>query len=271
MENSEVLRKIQMCQLDILKTIDKVCRQNNIKYWLAYGSFLGAVREKGFIPWDDDLDIHMTMKDFKKFEKCCKEVFGDDYFLQTPKSEPSTKWIYYKVRKNNTLMLEPSLEQEKNNFYNGIWVDVFPLINLGKTKRLGEAQIKQLKKLQRLRWWHLVPGDNTAGIKRRVFEKLLCFYEKILWGVVMLCGSKASDYYLAIENEFYDNKTEEDIKRAMFKKEIFGKNQRYVFEDGFFNGVSDYDAYLTQIYGKDYMTPRRYGEHLPDYSNVIVD
>ena len=119
------LRQIQLCQLDILKEIVRICSKNGIEYCPAYGTMLGAVRHEGFIPWDDDLDIYMTMEGFRKFRACCKSELASDYFLQTPKTEPTMGWIYYKMRKNGTQMLQPWQSTGNKNSHYGIWVDIF--------------------------------------------------------------------------------------------------------------------------------------------------
>ena len=76
-------RDLQLCELKIMKEIDRICKKNGIIYYLAYGTLLGAVRHKGFIPWDDDVDLFMDLKSYRKFCKVCKKDLGSDYFLQT--------------------------------------------------------------------------------------------------------------------------------------------------------------------------------------------
>ena len=77
------LRRMQLHILEMLKYIDKVCRENNIKYWLSAGSCLGAVRHGGFIPWDDDVDIEMERKDYIKFYKILNSEQNDRYILHS--------------------------------------------------------------------------------------------------------------------------------------------------------------------------------------------
>lgn len=77
-------RVVQMLELDILKDIDRVCRKHNLRYWLDYGTLLGAVRHKGFIPWDDDVDISMPYEDFLKFKEIAPQELGEDYVYTYP-------------------------------------------------------------------------------------------------------------------------------------------------------------------------------------------
>ena len=78
-------RVVQMLELDILSEVDRICRQHNLRYWLDYGTLLGAVRHKGFIPWDDDVDISMPYQDFVKFCEIAPRELGKDFsFFRAP-------------------------------------------------------------------------------------------------------------------------------------------------------------------------------------------
>ena len=86
--DGSTLRKAQMRMVEMLKFIDKLCSDNNIDYWIDYGSLLGAVRHGGFIPWDDDMDIAMTWKDYKKFRKLMiNNNPSDEFVLQCHKTD----------------------------------------------------------------------------------------------------------------------------------------------------------------------------------------
>lgn len=79
--NNNILRKAQLRMLNILLEIDRICQKNNIEYWLAEGTLLGAVRNKGFIPWDDDIDICMLREDYNKFIKIAPKELNSEYFF----------------------------------------------------------------------------------------------------------------------------------------------------------------------------------------------
>lgn len=99
------LRDLQLCEFGILKDIKRVCEENHITYYLSSGTLLGAVRHKGFIPWDDDIDIEMPYPDYLRFVAVAQEALGPGYFLQNRDTDPAFCGLFSKVRKNNTTML----------------------------------------------------------------------------------------------------------------------------------------------------------------------
>lgn len=120
--DGSLLRRQQMRMLEILLHIDKICKENNIPYWLSSGTLLGAVRHEGFIPWDDDVDIEMMREDYLRFEKIFKET--DDYVLQTHKNDPFYMMPYAKVRDKHTSMVELGGSGSEYK-YRGVFVDIF--------------------------------------------------------------------------------------------------------------------------------------------------
>lgn len=123
-ENSNVANA-QKIMLNILITIHKICVKHNLTYWLEAGTLLGAVRHKGFIPWDDDCDIAMPREDYEKFLKIAQNELPSTMFLQHNAIEPEFKIPWAKVRQNGTLLIENG-ESGEENYHHGIFVDIFP-------------------------------------------------------------------------------------------------------------------------------------------------
>ena len=116
------LRKMQLRMLEMLKYIDKICRENDIKYWLSSGTCLGAVRHGGFIPWDDDCDIELEKKDFQRL---CNILKGEKKFiLQDHSTDNEYLAPYAKLRDPNSDLKETN-ENDKHYKYHGIYVDIF--------------------------------------------------------------------------------------------------------------------------------------------------
>lgn len=122
---NEKLRDVQLKQLEIFLHIKNICEEHNIKYFMLGGTLLGAERHKGFIPWDDDLDIGMLRVDYEKFIEVCERKLSDLYFLQTTLIENQYSSPFLKIRANNTIFEEEHVQHL--NMHKGVWVDVFPL------------------------------------------------------------------------------------------------------------------------------------------------
>ena len=120
------LRNHQLRMLDILITVDKICKEHHLTYWIASGTLLGAVRHGGFIPWDDDLDIEMPTADFKKFLQVVPAALPKHLAIQTHQTDRGYVAPYAKVRDLNSEIQENEY-QDVNYKYKGIYIDVFPM------------------------------------------------------------------------------------------------------------------------------------------------
>ncbi len=127
------LNAVQRTQLNILIELDRVCREHGLKYFLAFGSCLGALRHKGFIPWDDDIDVLMPFADVKRLFEYRNE-FGDRYFLQGRMTDPECCSIAVRLRDSNTTCIEEDEQDLKIN--HGIYIDIYPYYDAPAT-RLG--------------------------------------------------------------------------------------------------------------------------------------
>ncbi len=126
------LRELQLCELQILKDVKRVCDNHRIKYYLSSGTLLGAVRHQGFIPWDDDIDIMMPYDDYRRFLKVAQGELGEQYFVQNSETDDSYAFAYTHIRKNNTAVLR---DWDLMNFsHHGVWIDVFPLVKARVTE-----------------------------------------------------------------------------------------------------------------------------------------
>jgi lipopolysaccharide cholinephosphotransferase len=132
--DKKILKKLQDTELEILCDIDRVCRENNIKYFLMFGTLLGAVRHKGFIPWDDDIDIGMEREDYEKFLKIAPKKLKSKFSIDNININKNYYLPYLKVKNNNTIFLEKNAVNYNGN--NGMWVDIFPFDNY-KTNKKG--------------------------------------------------------------------------------------------------------------------------------------
>lgn len=119
------LNEIKRIELEIFAEFIKVCKKLNLKYYLLGGTLLGAVRHKGFIPWDDDIDVGMLREDYEIFISKADKLLPNNLFLQTSKSDPNVPFNFCKIRNNNTTFVEKSVKSFKIN--HGVYIDIFPL------------------------------------------------------------------------------------------------------------------------------------------------
>ncbi len=115
----------QKIMLDILRIVHDICVANNITYWLDAGTLLGAVRHKGFIPWDDDLDISMPREDYNKFLAIAQEKLPKDLILQNKNTDEYYPLEFTKIRKLGTTLIETG-EADNEKYFQGVFIDIFP-------------------------------------------------------------------------------------------------------------------------------------------------
>lgn len=236
--------EMQKIQLDILNDIHQFCTANNIRYSLAYGTLLGAVRHKGYIPWDDDIDLIMPREDYERFIKeyksDCNEV------LDLSKSDVC-KELFVKVSRKNTIMKDCLLGRKLW----GINIDIFPIDNImDNYKELLDKYHKLEKKLYRF----------CPYYKGSEHKKISLFLKNIIKRIVFLYPYNI----LRIKKQINDLiRTSEKTTKAglllngygeneFFDKGLFENYSTILFEGKYYNTISDYDKYLSQIFG-DYM------------------
>lgn len=135
-------KKLWAILIDLLVKFDDVCRRHNLKYWISFGGLLGIVRHKGFIPWDDDLDVCMPREDYEILMSL-KEEFLNPYYLQIPLVDDGYFYSFAKLRNSNTTAISNVLVYQ--NFNQGCFLDIFPLDNCLKEDMVENASaIKEL-------------------------------------------------------------------------------------------------------------------------------
>ena len=141
--DEKTLRKLQLVETEILCVFDKFCKENGIPYSLYAGTALGAVRHKGFIPWDDDIDVCLTRDNYEKLLKLLREKGLDGYYLQGT-DKPDYEFINFsKIRKNGTKF---GTEQDVKLLDNlGIFLDIFPFDKIPKDKKLRKKFLFNVK------------------------------------------------------------------------------------------------------------------------------
>lgn len=231
-------------ELDILKYVDSFCRTHSLRYMLTAGTLLGAVRHKGFIPWDDDIDIMMPRNDYEKlFSLFNQEASRTGYRLISYRDESSV-YPFFKIVATNTVVIEDFVDPR---YKTGVWIDIFPIDGIVDKKIYNYAK--------KAAFMHNVAVSNTASATtnfRRISKRFL----KVLFrnvnpykiaGNLDKAASKTPikpDNNIAIVVWGYGPQEEMPYN--------FLEAREFEFEGNFFYGPVLYEDYLTQIYG-DYM------------------
>ena len=249
----ELLRKVQMTQLEIPKELKRVCDENNIRYFLNWGSYLGAVRHKGFIPWDDDMDFGMLREDYEKFRRIVTQKLDPAYCFQDWYIDENYALPYGKIRKRNTLFVEaksPRLEE------NGVYIDVFPMDYAPQPQKERNAMNQKLLHLFRLK---LMKCGYTPWMEEdRVVWKKWIGYLFYRFAALFISQRAIRDKFDGLIQSVPKSDVLYDQQARSYGVYLDEKWYRdlaeYSFEDTTFVGGKEYDEILTRMYG-DYMQP----------------
>ena len=241
MNNEEYIGRIHLEILSIMDEIDKICREQGLQYYLIGGTLLGAVRHKGFIPWDDDLDIAMPREDYEKFIKISPLVLPEHLCLGTARYGKSYHRLFSKVYNTRTLFVEG-----KTTTNMGIFVDIFPLDFSDGYTRLIEYRKWLVKKCSVMLSAKIYPG-KLCGVKKLFVDILSSKQILRLAEYVMQHPSSKTKAYTSNFTSHYD------IKRQTMPSVYFGRGGELDFCGRKYMAPVDYNSVLLSIFGKRYM------------------
>lgn len=242
------MKDVQRLQLNLLIKLDEICQRHNLKYYIAYGTCIGAMRHKGFIPWDHDIDVLMPIKDARELEKYQNE-FGEQYFLANYRTDPEYRGINMQViDKEHKCRSKENGEEVITN----VAMDIYPFYACPPTK------IGLLLNIWRSHIYKMLvggPPKNHGGLMAKAAKVILAFHpeknrkrdiERIEKKLDYQGNSKEIADYYGLDITL--------CTAITYNKEWFGQPQKLEFEGKQFYGPTDPDKYLTKRYG-DYMTP----------------
>jgi len=261
----ELLRRLQLTELEILKAVHLFCIRHSIRYSLYAGTLLGAVRHKGFIPWDDDIDICMARSEYDRFIALWETDGPEGYILQNKQNSPGVAFSFTKIRKDHTAFVET--EWEIGKYHNGIYLDVFPI------DRMPEGTISRIWFTCRCFLYQLltreyVPGNDNVIIQFGSRLLLLCIptgkrakvRKKLLARITSYTDSKLNT--VAIE-------TVRTIRMPLPSTLLDGYTF-LPFEDMEFMCFAKWDEYLRCKFG-DYMQLPPESERTWKHHPIIID
>lgn len=247
--NKDTLQELHKVEVEILDEFVRICDKYNLKYFLVGGTLLGAVRHKGFIPWDDDLDVGLQRKDYEKFTEVIEKELNPKYMVDNKYTNHKYYLNFTKIRKKKTLFIQDI--QENYDGPKGIWIDVFPFDEAKNNKTIltpiqGACNDIIFRMVEYKTG--IVPGKLKTV--KRLIGKMILVKNRTLLDLL--------DKILSIQNKNDNNKfivslvSSYGYKKEMFYKDEFFPLKQLEFEGKKYNVPSNYKQVLKSMYG-DYM------------------
>lgn len=234
--------RLHEADLTIVKEVIKICDDHNLKYYMLGGTQLGAIRHKGFIPWDDDIDIAMPRKDYEKLLQL--NLVHPQYKILSMDNNNEYVWAFAKLIDKGTYVKEKNI----NNISEyGIYIDIFPIDGLGNNKIVA-ILYEYIIRFLRGRFGIVINGyDKAKFFIKRIIQKR---YNKMGKEKVY---NKILKY--ATKHDFYKSKYVGSVvggargKKEIFKYEVYSETMDMPFENLTLKGMKYYDEYLSRMYG----------------------
>lgn len=248
------LQRIKEIELEILDEFLRICSAYQIDYFLSGGTCLGAIRHQGFIPWDDDIDISMSRKNYERFAAVAQTELDDRYVFQSCETEPNCGLVFGKIRKKGTVYSEAY--SHHIDMSQGVWIDIFPYDNLPndieEQQRLYR-KVQLLKNLYIVKCGYKLPeGKGAAAVPAYYAAKALCAFLPQSWLIDKL--QHAMRQHEGDECPFvfpYGGAYAPEKERM--PASMLAEYAEVSFEGRTCKTLKDYDRYLASLYG-DYMT-----------------
>lgn len=242
--------EIRSLEFSLLCELDRICRKHNITYYLGWGTLLGAVRHKGYIPWDDDIDVLIPIDELVRFEEVCKHELRDDCYVQSRNINKYNSIFWRRIGLKNTTSADVR-ELHIHADY-GLCIDIFPIYQLPDDESKRSAYIKKIRtfKLLSLKYLHALTLDKAANKKEKIKKLIHKFtpdFVNLGWSNHLL------KYFVAKQQkdgkEYIDYAENNPI---FYPADIFEERIELEFEGKMFYAPAKYDEYLKICYG-DYM------------------
>lgn len=239
------LEELKVIEVNMLEYIDKLCLENDIKYFVFWGTLIGTVRHNGFIPWDDDVDIIMTREDYNKFLKVLKENPIPKYKVFDHNIQEEYYYSYPKLVDTTTVVTEDLFDTLKDY---GLFIDIFVLDKIPKDKNIQEKILKKIKIYQKLIYYYKM---NISYEKNKVKKFLKIIIKKIIriYGLNRI-NKKIRNLFSKYSNlDEYVYTYDSCESNSVFEANEIQQLIRHKFENIEINIPLNYDFLLKREYG----------------------
>lgn len=242
---SEEVKKIQ---INILKAVDKFCRENNIKYFLSGGTLLGAIRHKGYIPWDDDIDIMMPRSDYNKLLNLLNQKKWD-FRIKSKEIDSKFPFTFAKIEDITTVLIEDT--QVKYEI--GINIDVFPLDGFPENEEESIRFVKKIVFLRNIYSLKIIKFNR----KRKLIKNICLFLSKISLLTINMENLIGKIVNMSKKYDYNSSRYVGCVVwgyglRERMNKDIFESSIEVEFENNLYKAPIGYELYLKHLYG-DFM------------------
>lgn len=261
------IKRLHQIQLQMLKCFIELCSRHSLRYFLVGGSCLGSVRHKGFIPWDDDIDVAMPRNDYEAFMTIAQLELPSRYFLQNMKSEPDFPMCFAKLRDSRTTFIEKSLSEFRIN--HGVYIDIFPLDGYRNTKCFHFRNL--IYGVAISRFFTTVPiKDKKDRLIKRILRKVI----NLMFNNYYVIRNKQDRLYKKYNYDDSDVVVNYcgawGIKKEAVFKEYFGTGTVGLFEGVEVILPESWDNYLAHLYG-NYMKMPPFNERVCHHHCTTID
>ncbi len=249
--------KLHAVDMGILKEVIGLCDAHDLLYYALGGTMIGAIRHKGFIPWDDDIDIGMPRKDYEQFLRIAPKLLDNKFKLINYKTDPDYHYYITRILDTTTKVVETRYEYEGK--YTHASIDIFPLDGSPNNSFLRKLYYLRVLSHRAMMSLHYKKGIDPDR-KRGFLEKTMLFVLKMLPTDKMFNAYHQKEIIdrLLKEYDMWSSNVSGNIMGAyrtveMIPTEWYGRDTFYEFENIKIRGIKEYDKYLSHMYG-DYMT-----------------
>lgn len=246
--NTLTFEEIRTCQYELLEFMDAFCRKNNIQYYLAFGTLLGAVRHRGFIPWDDDIDVCMFRSEYERFKQSMLNETGNIRLITLDAAE-----YFFPFGRLCNISTYSTIGNRRSY---GVSMDIYVMDELPDDKIENERFCSSIyKEIRKSDFWKRMIARVLfhSHLRPRLLESIQKHHSKRILALAQRYNGKGNEFVA----DLCGTRVIQPLPRKLFSNDI-----RLKFESGYFQAPEQYDAILSILYG-DYMTPPPEDQRVP--------